>query len=137
VRIAYDLTGKRKTVFKASFGQFFLYRADFATSANPNPPGWYQQYAWTGTNGNGHWDSREEHRLIAVFGATASTTLDPPLAQYLHAAEHSLRGASGCGQFRNPRRLCLERASQGSREYLRKPPLRRIYRPGYDYGSRS
>jgi len=78
--MTYDLTGKGKTVVKTSFGQFFLYPgADFATSANPNPPGWYKQYAWTDTNGNGHWDTGEEGRLISVLGGTASTTLDPRL----------------------------------------------------------
>jgi len=53
--------------------------ADFATSANPNPPGWYKQYAWTDTNANGHWDPGEEGRLISVLGGAASTALDPHL----------------------------------------------------------
>ncbi|PWU07257.1 MAG: hypothetical protein C5B51_10405 [Terriglobia bacterium] len=78
--VAYDLTGKGKTVVKTSFGQFYLYPgADFATSANPNPPGWYKQYAWTDANANGHWDAGEEGRVISVLGGTASTALDPHL----------------------------------------------------------
>ena len=78
VGVAYDVTGRGKTLVKASFGQFFLYPgADFAANLNPNPPGWFKEYAWADTNGNGHWDPGEEGKLIAVSGGTASTTIDP------------------------------------------------------------
>jgi hypothetical protein len=78
VGVAYDVTGRGKTLVKASFGQFFLYPgADFAANLNPNPPGWFKEYAWADTNGNGHWDPGEDGKLIAVSGGTASTTIDP------------------------------------------------------------
>ena len=76
--VAYDVTGKGRSLVKFGFGQFYLYPgADFAANLNPNPPGWYKEYAWTDTNGNGHWDPGEEGKLIAVSGGTASTTIDP------------------------------------------------------------
>ncbi|MFN8062826.1 MAG: TonB-dependent receptor [Vicinamibacterales bacterium] len=76
--VSYDVTGDGRTVVKASFGQFYLNpAADFATNVNPNPPLWFNRYAWTDTNGNGVWNPGEEGRLIAVAGGTASTTLDP------------------------------------------------------------
>lgn len=78
--IAYDLTGKGKTVIKTSFGQFFNYpAADYAGSANPNASGWYTEYKWTDTNHNGVWDPGEQGSVVAVSGGSASTTIDPHL----------------------------------------------------------
>ena len=80
IGIAYDLTGHGTTVAKASFGQFFLYPgADFGNNVNPNPPGWYTQYAWTDNNKNGHWDPGEEGRVISVLGGATSTIFDPKM----------------------------------------------------------
>jgi hypothetical protein len=77
---SFDLTGNGKTVVKASFGQFWLYPgADFAATLNPNPAGWYKQYAWTDTNRNGVWDPGEEGRLISVLGGSLATAVDPNL----------------------------------------------------------
>jgi hypothetical protein len=76
----FDATGDGKTVVKASFGQFWYYPgADFGATLNPNPAGWYNQYAWTDTNHNGIWDSGEEGRLLSVLGGSLATTVDPNL----------------------------------------------------------
>ena len=78
VGVTYDVTGHANTVIRASFGQFYLYPgADFAANFNPNPAGWYKEYAWTDTNKNGVYDPGESGRLVASSGGTATTTLDP------------------------------------------------------------
>jgi outer membrane receptor protein involved in Fe transport len=77
---SYDVTGDGKTVIKGNYGQYWLYPgADFASGVNPNPAGWFQQYAWTDLNRNGVWDRGEEGRLISVSGGRASTVFDPDL----------------------------------------------------------
>ena len=82
VGMSADLTGDGKTVLKLHYGQFWVYPGTNFTSAfNPNPSGWSQTYAWTNdANANGRWDPGEEGRLIAVSGGSASTRLDPNIA---------------------------------------------------------
>jgi len=82
--IAYDLTGKGKTVIKASFGQFFNYpAADYAGNANPNASGWYTEYKWSapGCTGDGNciFVPGQQGSVVAVSGGSASTTIDPHL----------------------------------------------------------
>ncbi len=83
--ISYDVTGKGKTVAKASFGQFYTYpAADYAKTPNPNPNGWYTEYAWNdpGCTGDGncvYGGPSQLGKVIASSGGTASTILSPNL----------------------------------------------------------
>ena len=87
VGLSGDLTGDGKTVVKVHYGRFWVYPGPFfASTFNPNPPGWSQTYLWTNdANGNGRWDSGEEGPLSSVAGGSASTRLDAGIANtYVH-----------------------------------------------------
>ena len=87
VGLSGDLTGDGKTVVKVHYGQFWVYPGPFfASTFNPNPPGWSRTYLWTNdANGNGRWDSGEEGPLSSVAGGSASTSLDAGIANtYVH-----------------------------------------------------
>lgn len=77
-----DLTGDGKTVLKLHYGKYWLYPGPNFTSAfNPNPSGWSRTYLWTSdANGNGGWDQGEQGPLTAVTGGSASTQLNPGIA---------------------------------------------------------
>ncbi len=76
----FDLTGDGKTVIKANFGQYALSpAADFTATINPNPSGWYRQYAWKDANGDGYWEAGEEGLLQSVSGGSTSVQFDPGL----------------------------------------------------------
>ncbi len=87
--VSTDLTGDGRTVLKLHYGKFWLYPGpNFTAAFNPNPSGWAQTYLWTNdANANGRWDSGEEGRLISASGGSASTRLDPDIANsYIHQA---------------------------------------------------
>lgn len=76
--MVFDLTGEGRTVIKANWG---LYAWNPGTalseSVNNNPADWYNQYAWTDTNGNRLYDRGEEGVIIGRRGGAASGSLDP------------------------------------------------------------
>ena len=77
-----DLTGDGKTVLKLHYGKFWPYPGPAFTAVfNPNPFGWSRTYIWTNdANANGYWDPGEEGPVISVSGGSASTRLDPDIA---------------------------------------------------------
>ena len=96
--------------------------ATFTAAFNPNPSGWSQTYLWTNdANGNGRWDPGEEGRLIAVSGGSASTRLDPDIANtYVHQATRLHRARGGAGLRRADRRG-RERQAPAVRHDQRQP----------------
>jgi Carboxypeptidase regulatory-like domain len=80
--VSADLTGDGKTLLKGHYGRFWLYPGpNFTAAVNPNPSGWSQTYLWTNdANTNGRWDPGEEGALTSVSGGSASTRLDPAIA---------------------------------------------------------
>jgi len=81
VGAAYAITGDGKNVLKFNYAKYW-YDPGFslASNLNPNPGLWNRRFAWTDPNRNGVYDVGEEGRLIANSGGTASTALDPNLA---------------------------------------------------------
>jgi len=78
--VVYDVTGSGKTLAKFSFARYHVApNASVGFNANPNPPFWWTQHAWTDDNGSGAWERGEEGPRRSQRGGAAIESLDPAL----------------------------------------------------------
>ena len=78
--VVYDVTGSGKTLAKLAFARYHVApNASVGFNANPNPPFWWTQHAWTDDNGSGAWERGEEGPRRSQRGGAAIESLDPAL----------------------------------------------------------
>ena len=82
VGVVVDLTGAGKTVLKFNYGTFWWNPGTaISQDTNDNSPDWFDQFAWTDTNGSGVWERGEEGVRIGQRGGLGSAQLDPNLKE--------------------------------------------------------
>ena len=76
-----NLTGDGRTIFKASYGLYWLPPAnELVLNVNPNARAWWERYTWSDPNKNLVWEPGEQSMvLVERRGGTASGTFDPDL----------------------------------------------------------
>ena len=76
---AIDLSGDGRTIFKASYGRFWMAPGDLGPNVNPNAAAWWQRRPWRDANGSGTWEPGEEGPVTDARGGAVSESVDPRL----------------------------------------------------------
>jgi hypothetical protein len=96
--LAYDLTGKRRTVLKAFYGRYYNNLADSFSEANPGGDS-AAGYNFNDVNHNGRYDGPQELGALRFKGGGASASVNPDLRtpfvdEFSGSAEHQFWGES-------------------------------------------
>jgi hypothetical protein len=96
--VAYDLTGKRRTVLKAFYGRYYNNLADSFSAANPGGDN-LAEYNFGDLNHNGRYDGPQELGLLrfTLGGASASVNQNlrtPFVEEFSTSLEHQFWGES-------------------------------------------
>ena len=96
--LAYDLTGKRRTVLKAFYGRYYNNLADSFSAANPGGDS-IAGYNFNDLNHNGRYDGPQELGALRFKGGGASASVNPNLRtpfveEFSGSVEHQFWGES-------------------------------------------
>jgi len=96
--LAYDLTGKRRTVLKAFYGRYYSNLADSFSGANPGGDSG-AGYNFNDLNHNGRYDGPQELGALRFKGGGASASVNPNLRtpfveEFSGSIEHQFWGES-------------------------------------------
>jgi hypothetical protein len=96
--VAYDLTGKRRTVLKVFYGRYYNNLADSFSTANPGGDN-YSVYNFNDLNHNGRYDGPQELGALRSTQGGASASVNPNLRtpfveEFSTSLEHQFWGES-------------------------------------------